>query len=403
MESLDLIAQLATHPSPREMAAARREDLNLEHTIDHADCPACMAADEILRANPEEMRDMTFSAAGLVWSRRRSNDQDLRERGLEAIVYSLRALEKFFGKVILRRITAGMVKQYQEARKRNVMVIAGEEYHPWRSKAGPSAINHDINVLAQMLQFCKLWAEIDPSYFPLAVPEVSENLRVLEEEEEEYFFSILKKTRDPQVKYALWVAATTVNTSASGIELRTLRMKDVELKPLGETSMVHISRGKNDQRLRSVTLDDAARYALSNLKARAIELGSCEDDHYLIPFRVKRNLYDPTRPATRSFLRKAWDKLREASGFADLSPHMLRHLCLTKLFEQDNDLMVVRSIAGHVTEKMAKRYCHIRRKRMKKAVDSIDNSHMIPIKSNVVPIQKSRAFGKSHTSSAQQG
>jgi len=61
-------------------------------------------------------------------------------------------------------------------------------------------------------------------------------------------------------------------------------------------------------------------------------MASTHPEHYLFSFRLNRvkkgqrasvgnAKYDPTRPATRWFLRKSWDKLRKATGFQNLNPH----------------------------------------------------------------------------------
>jgi integrase len=94
---------------------------------------------------------------------------------------------------------------------------------------------------------------------------------------------------------------------------------------------------------------------------RALKLGACEPDHFLFPFWCKRNLYDPTRPASRWFLRKSWAKLQKATGFLELNPHDLRHQCITKMLENGVNPETVIAIAGHVGRKMMEYYAHQRR------------------------------------------
>lgn len=98
----DLIEYLASHPQPRAADAQRSAELvsqlnqTLRHTEDHVDCPACQAADELLKIDPIQMRTMVFADAALTWKAHRGNDPKLRLRTHEADKYSLASLEKFF-------------------------------------------------------------------------------------------------------------------------------------------------------------------------------------------------------------------------------------------------------------------------------------------------------------------
>jgi len=117
---------------------------------------------------------------------------------------------------------------------------------------------------------------------------------------------------------------------------------------------------KNNSRPRKIPLNDKARWAIGECLKRALKLGSCEPDHYLFPFRVVRNEFDPKRQASKSWLRKSWDKLRTATGFYDLSPHDLRFHCITRMLENDVNPETVIAIAGHVSRKMMEYYAHQR-------------------------------------------
>jgi integrase len=70
--------------------------------------------------------------------------------------------------------------------------------------------------------------------------------------------------------------------------------------------------------------------------------------------------FDPTRQASKSWLRKSWDKLRTATGFYDLSPHDLRFHCITRMLENDVAPETVIAIAGHVGINMMRYYAHQR-------------------------------------------
>lgn len=384
----DLIEYLASHPQPRAEDGQRSADIvaktqhTLEHTIDHVDCPACQAADKLLRIDPIEMRAMAFADALLSWKGHRSNDPNLRVRTHEADKSNLASLEKFFGRVPMSAITAGMLQSYQNARKKNSLRIGGTERHPWRKPVGNSAINHDLNVLSQMLSFCGLWAKIAPEYYPLPIPPWSPRQKIMTEQEESDFFSRLAGSDDDMVETAFWVALTTTHTTASGIELRGLRIENVMLLAVDETSSIYIPEDacKNDCRPRRIPLNDTARFAMANLMLRANRLGSSEPGHFVFPFRLKRGNYDPTRRAARGFLRKSWLKLREVTGRPDINAHDLRHLSITKMLEKGATGEQVRAVSGQVTQKMIDYYSHLRLDSTAKTVARIDAPNIIPFK-----------------------
>jgi integrase len=383
-----LLERLASHPQPHAADARRSAELvsqihhTLEHTIDHLECPACQAADKLLKLDPMEMRAMAFADAALAWKGHRNNDPKLRVRTHEADKSSLASLQKFFGRVLMSSITAGMLQSYQNSRKNNSLLIGGAELRPWRKPAGPSAINHDLNVLSQMLNFCGLLAKIAPDYYPLPIKPWSPRQKIMSEQEEAVFYSRLAGADDEMVETAFWVALLTTHTTASGIELRGLRLENVMLLAVEETSSIYIPEDacKNDCRPRRIPLNDTARFAMANLVLRANRLGSSEPGHFVFPFFLDRGKYDPTRRAARGFLRKSWLKLRVVTGRADINPHDLRHLSITKMLEKGATGEQVRAVSGQVTQKMIDYYSHLRLNTTAKTVARIDTPNVIPFK-----------------------
>jgi integrase len=222
-----------------------------------------------------------------------------------------------------------------------------------------------------MLSHCRLWNRIKPYYFPLAQAPWCPH-EILSEEEEEKLWKTASK--HPEAALAYWVATITNNTTAAGIELRGLRLKHLFLRS-NDISEIYIPEDsvKNDSRPRKIALNTTAKWAVEQCYKRALKLGSCEPDHYLFPFRIKRNLWDPTRPPSRWFLRNSWNKLRKATGFTKLNPYDLRHHCITRLLENDVEPETVRSIAGQVTAKMVEYYSHHRRSAKYSAVLVIES------------------------------
>jgi len=348
-----------------------------QHTIDHINCPACQAADAALRGGNLHLAKKCFRDAARYWMQLRRQSVSLKPRAHEA---TQTYLNVFFGDLRLCDITPGQIRAYQIARMGNSLNVGGQQLHPWKHTCQHGTVNHEVNVLAMVLNHCELWYRIRPFYFPLSIPSWSPRT-ILTEPEEERLFRVARQ--HPEAALAYWVACITNNTTASGIELRRLRLKDWFLSTDG-ISEIYIPEDavKNNHRPRKIPLNAAAKWAVEQCFKRALKLGSCEPDHYLFPFRVIRNEFDPTRPASRGWLRKSWDNLRKATGFVSLTPHDLRHHCITRLLENDVNPETVIAIAGHVGHKMMEYYAHQRTRVKFIAVESIDLTRKAPVRSD---------------------
>ena len=346
-----------------------------EHTLNHIDCPGCRRANIALQADQPNMRTMRFREARKAWELLRAQSTSLKPRTHEATNGYLNALEIFFGQLRLCDITPGHIRGYQFARLENNMRVDGKEIHPWKQAAGNSAVNHEISALSQMLTHCTLWERIRPYYFPLHQKTWSPR-DILSESDEEILFRVA--SQHPEAALAYWVACITNNTTAAGSELRGLQLKNIFLRnEPGEISEIYIPEEatKNTVRPRKISLNGMAKWAIVQCYGRAIRIGCFDPDHYLFPFRIKRNLYDPTRQASRTFLRKSWAKLREATGFYKLCPHDLRHMCITRMLEQGVKEETITAIAGHRPHsKMLEYYAHHRSRVKYDAVMAIDST-----------------------------
>jgi integrase len=343
----------------------------LRHTPEHRDCPACIEADVLLIQLDSDFSRLSFSEAATAWLalRLRSN---LKTRTHVDNEQYVRQLRKFFGPIRLCDITPGHLKQYQDARKCNRLEMDdGSTHRPWARAAGNSIINHELSALGQILKRAKLWPKLQPYYFPLPIPKWSPR-DVLSEEDEEELFRVAAS--HPEAALAYWCACITNNTTAVGSELRGLKLKHVFLRAPGEISEIYIppEAVKNSSRPRKIALNRTARWAIDQCYKRALQLGSCRPEHYLFPFRVNRKIWDPERPASRWFLRKSWEKLRAATGFAQVTPYQLRHQCITRLLENGVNPETVKAIAGHVTDEMLWYYSHQRRQVKYEAVMAIE-------------------------------
>lgn len=255
------------------------------------------------------------------------------------------------------QIHIGHLREYQRARK------AG--YHA-------RSINNDISLLSRVLAKGGLWKPLQEMYRPLPVPRWTPP-RVLTEKEEQHLFEVAADNPDYELAY--WVASLTNQTSASGSELRGLKLKNVDMQSHPPVLYVPSDKVKNEFRARVIPLNERGWTQLDRIIARAARCGSKLPEHYIFPLRTrsgKNPEYDPTRPASESFLRKQWDKMRKEAGFPWLRPHDMRHQIITKLLENGVPEQTVMSIAGHVSREMLEHYSHQRVDAKMRALDIID-------------------------------
>lgn len=351
---------------------------NEVHTEGRKRCPACAARAQQLMQSPTGFRNLSVAEAGRIWQEMRAV-RNLKSRTHEFVAYALGSLSAFFGDLPLGAITAGHLREYQLARTANELKMDdGAIVKPWKKKAGHSTINHELNVLSQILTAAGLWERIRPWYAPLAMPSWSPR-EIPNPDEEARLWDRAEK--DPGAKLAMLVATITANTSASGSELRFMRLRHLFLRDAanGERSEIWIPEEgcKNNARPRKIPLNSSACWAFSECYKRALELGSCEDDHFLFPFRELRNKYDPTRPATRSWLRKSWGRLRVVTGLPKLSPHDLRHVFCSKTLAAGARPEVVRALMGHKSQKMTDYYSRWEMEPKTEAVDLLERKDVM--------------------------
>jgi len=344
---------------------------DLAHTTDHSNCPACKAFDAALQVQRKNISSLTFAEARLYWTARRIQATGLKPGTHERDDAYMEALSHFFARIHLRDITPGHLRAYQIARSKNVMRIDSADIQPWKRVAENSTINHELALLGRILTHCRLWKNLKDYYFPLSVPKWSPR-SIMEEDEEAEFFT--RGATDPQARLAYLVACLTVNTSAAGSELRSLRLKHIFLRPAREISEIYVPPEgcKNESRPRKIALNRIAKWAVGQLYARALQLGSADPEDFLFPFWIHRGKYDPTRPASKTFLRKSWARLRIITGHPELRPHDLRHHFMTRMLEEGVDPETVRAIAGHVRPEMTEYYSHHRKRVKYKAVKKMD-------------------------------
>ena len=350
------------------------------HTKGLLDCPACAGRAAELKLSVDELPQMGLREAASLWREMRAG-RNLKARTREFDAFALGSLERFFGDLPLGAVTAGHLREYQLARAQNAMATENGVTAPWTRAAGPSTINHELGVLRQLLRLARLWHRIAPWYGPLPVPSWSPR-EIPDIDQEQRIFEAARG--DPRCQFALWVATITANTSASGSELRHIRLRHLFLRaPVdGLRSEVYIPLEgcKNGERPRKIPLNAEARWAFGQCYERALRLGAAQPDHYLFPFRVRRNTFDPARPASRSWIKKDWERLRAVTGCPKLCAHDFRHLFVTRLLEAGERPEVVQALSGHVSRKMMDYYSHFDLRTKAAAVDLLDRRGAVPKK-----------------------
>lgn len=142
-------------------------------------------------------------------------------------------------------------------------------------------------------------------------------------EEQQAIFSVTSE--NVALELAEIVFTITRNTSASGCELRQSRICNLHLDTNPPTFQVTGDTTKNDIRPRLLPLNVDAERAFRKALDRAYRLGAHLSEHFLFPFRVDRATWDPTKPASRGWLRKQTHRLRELTAIKHIRPHAWRH------------------------------------------------------------------------------
>ena len=170
-----------------------------------------------------------------------------------------------------------------------------------------------------------------------------------------------------------------------------LRLKHIALRGPDEISEISIPPDavKNISRPRKIALNRTARWAVEQCYKRALRLGSVEDEHFLFPFREKRNTYVPTQRAGKTFLRKSWAALRKGTGQANVTPYTFRHQFITRLIENGTDPETIREIVGHrPNSKMFELYSHMRSRVKYAAVMAIELDEIKKAKQGPRPVRR---------------
>lgn len=263
----------------------------------------------------------------------------------------IRTLGRYFADFHLNEISADQIRAYQRDRMASVIY---------------SSVNKETSVLQQMLKRIGRWPELANDFQPLPPPKNSdERARCISDEEEAKFFRIGLSNHDWCV--AAWASLLSVNTTAGPGEILHLRLRDVDVTDKLTIRIAPEGAKNRGVRVRVIPLNESALWATRMFLARARHECNCaQPEHYLVPFNVAPNTYDPNRPQGSYY--KAFNAILHASGL-DIEPYWWRHTAITRLLENaDVPLEVARSIGGHISDKMIRRYFHGRLSAQRSAV-----------------------------------
>lgn len=301
---------------------------------------------------PNQRRDhlahVLFRDAAEQWIKTR--EPYVRPRTVANLKTHISSLSAFLGHLPLGAITANWVSEYQGRRQ--------------RQSCGASAINHEVSVLRQILTRSGLWENIRLEYQPLPLPRYTK-ARVLSDREREHFLATCRQY--PQLHLVFHVQRITANTTVPVGELRGCRLRDFDAA--NRCLYVPDETVKNQFRARVIPLNDEALESLKWLVARGRIKGSVRPDHFILPFRVHRALYDPERPASESVLRQKFKDACILSGI-DHRCYDWRHQAITELLETPGiPEETIKSIAGHVSKRILETYSHVRIEAKRDAVE----------------------------------
>jgi integrase len=148
------------------------------------------------------------------------------------------------------------------------------------------------------------------------------------------------------------------NAGVSPSELRRTRLRDVNLDSIPATYYVAGDATRFDVAPRLIPLNADAQAAFRRAIERANRIGVRYREQFLFPFRVGHGHYDPTRSASKSWLRHQTKVLRERTGIKSLNPQVWRHQLCTEMLEQGIPAENVIGVLGRVSENMLEAYKH---------------------------------------------
>jgi len=314
-----------------------------------------------------------------------SRKLDLAPRSLAKERESLAAPRRAFGSLPLTKIKPDTVRSYLIQRK----------------EAGLSnaTLNMERGAVIRVMRLHKCHRPFLDELKPLRVEASTVGRALTDEEQAVLLRAALSRPESQRLRCAVVLA---LNTTMRSVELKHLRWQDVDLLE----RIVTVRRSKTEAGKREIPLNDDAFVAVLQLRGQAQEQGHGLPEHYVFPACENGNM-DPLRP--QKTWRTAWRTITRAvncpicgrlqapsnscrnreckadmrdlkSPLAGLRFYDLRHSSITMLAEGNASEQTIRSIAGHLSQRMLEHYSHIRKEAKRRALAAICRP-----KSNAVP------------------
>jgi integrase len=333
------------------------------HTPGHINCPDCEAEKQkaLRLSNAGELK---FRDAVALW--RIDTRDDYSEQTDKDHALFEKRLNKFFAEIPLKDIHIGHIRTYQTARQGKA-----DDPRDNMGKASSELINHEISLLSMVLDSAGYWKFIKPHYKRLKVPKYGKGRALADEERDRLIHCAAS---NPRWRVAYLGTLLSVNTGCGPGEIRKIKVKDIDFR----NRNVAIEQGaKNDHRKRDYPFTDSIQWVCTQMFNRYERLRrkygvEFSAEHYILPARIRRrDGYDFAKP--QSSWKKAWHALCVKADLVGLRSLDLRHDSATNLMEKETvSEQTVEDIMGHVTQRMKKRYSHIRRGKILNALQQIE-------------------------------
>jgi integrase len=289
--------------------------------------------------------------------------QFVGKRTLKDYQQKAKALEKFFGPMPLEKIHIGNLQEYQKARLNADGYTRFYGAREVSSPAGAIKINSELALLKRLMRMAQCWTPAHEMYYLPFQQMDPDQQKALAPQEQQTFLQTAAQV--PRWHPVWWYGLVALHLTFSSDEMRTVRLGDINLHH--QIVGVNNNYGKNRARRRSVTVEDGAcLWALERLMERAAQLGASSEKYkgpqphyFLFPRRVVKNLYDPELPMGETGLRKLFEEVREKAGVPWFQFNAFRHTGLTRLAEAGVAPYIMEKRAGHIGQKMMRRYVQI--------------------------------------------
>jgi integrase len=303
-----------------------------------------------------------------------------------------------------RSCLAPVVTILADRKLENIRIEDIRSYRTARKSVGRAnrTINHELLCLSYVLKEAKLWDALKGDYKPLPEGSKHSTRKPLTAEH----FNSLVRTAIGNKHWAvvLDVMLLAANTTCRPCEIAGLQLGRIYLD--GDYPHIAISRitTKTNAGERDIPLNRIGQLATRRLLERAHKLGANHPEHYLLPADLSKHTrqYTCSKKCTCNgrgcvkgaknelYSRRfdgfdatipqrgwdtAWCKLRKKAGLPRVQFYQLRHTSITAGAEENVPLAVMKSLAGHMDDRMTEYYTSVRDNPKAKAVAAIENAN----------------------------